>query len=254
MDVIIDTNIIRQDFQLGSRKFLLLFDYLKKAGSGLIIPKIVYDELADVYQRDLADKLAKYERSKTDLDKVLVGKSLIKLNIEVEKEVQSYLAFVRKRLKISEDEILPYKSHYLEDVVTRAIKRKRPCSDEGEEFRDALVWLTVLDAAVQSPQRMIVFISANTKQFATSDGQLHPDLSAEAEASNVVIKYYRDINNFIEDHAAKIDYVTREWLNETIPIETVNQHAIEFIEVSGEQRYLSGLVTAIRHPQVFSSR
>jgi len=50
MNVILDTNIYVQDLLMNSASFSLLLDYLNKTGSKIIMPQIVYQELAERYR------------------------------------------------------------------------------------------------------------------------------------------------------------------------------------------------------------
>jgi len=238
MNVVLDTNIVREDFLMNSSKFYILFDYLKKTNSKIKMTKIVYQEIAMVYERELANRLEKFGKAKRILESALIDSSIQDLNIAIANEVEKYLTFLKRKFRISDKDIVPYKDSYLKEVVERAIRRIKPCSEKGEEFRDALLWLTVLDIARKTDQKMLIFISNNVKQFASDDGCLHPSLLKEAENEGLTIKYYNSMSHFIKDHATKIDYITYEWLVSAINLDTINKHVTDMLEKLGEERLL----------------
>lgn len=235
MDIVLDTNIYRSDFFMKSKRFEIVFDYLKKTNSKIIIPKIVYQEIAVVYERELMNKLGKFNRSKGDLGSILIDRSFEKFDLEIKNETEKYLVFFLKKLNIKDSEIIPYKDEYLKDVVRRALQRERPCTEKGEEFRDVLLWLTILDIVRISKNKELIFISNNVRQFASENDSLFPSLKKEIETENLNIRYYRSLDKFIEDHATKIAYITKEWLMSVFNIETVNKYIIKLLDSKGDR-------------------
>jgi len=88
-----------------------------------------------------------------------------------------------------------YKDEYLKEVINRSIKRIKPCSEKGEEFRDSLLWLTLLYIAEASENKMIVIISNNIKEFASDNGSLHPKLKDEEIKKDIKKTTYIDTQN-----------------------------------------------------------
>jgi hypothetical protein len=190
MNVVLDSNIYCSDFFMGSKRFEILFDYLKKTNSKLIVPQIVYQEIAAVYERELLSKMNKFNKSFDDFGRMLVDKPAEKINVDVKEQSKKYLIYFLNKLNIKEEGIIPYKDEYLKDIIKRALLRERPCTEKGEEFRDVLIWLTVLDSARASNGKELIFISNNFHQFASKDKALFPTLKKEAENAQVGIKYY----------------------------------------------------------------
>lgn len=234
MDVVLDTNIVRQDFLMNSSHFRVLFDYLEKTNSSVVVPQIVYQELASVYRRELRRFLDQYGKAEASLQRLLVETRFDKPKLTVEDELDKYLAFVKKKLGLTDKKIVPYKDHYLPEVVRRATGRIKPCSDKGEEFRDALLWLTILDIARQRTDKMLAFISGNTREFASEEGTLHPCLVEEAEGEGLKILYFRSISDFVKEHATRIDYITKEWLLSASIVDSVSKHVLKAFEDWGQ--------------------
>lgn len=238
MNVILDTNIFREDFMMASSKFKILFDYLKKTNSKIILPKIVYEEIAAVYERELNNRLQALQKAQGLLQRALIVSDLQEPKISINEEVKYYLDFLKVKLELTDNDMIPYKDNYLSEIVYRATHRIKPCSETGEEFRDALLWLTTLDVANTSEQKMIVFISNNIKQFASVNDHLHPSLLNESESKGLKIRFYSSLINFIKDHASKIDYITDEWLASVLSLDKVNERLVDMLEKHGESELL----------------
>lgn len=226
MNIILDTNIFIQNFLINSKSFNLLIDYLNKTNSRLLMPLIVYQEIAEIYKTKLCERLEAYERAGKSLEKTLLDTELFSLIVDIPNEVDKYLEFVKKRLMISDKSIIPFREHYLNELVNRAITRRKPFSEKGEEFRDALLWLTVLDVAEETDQETLAFISNDTKAFGHND-QLHEALVHEADATGRQINFYNSIMKFIESHATQVEYITPSWLFNVINFEAYSDVVTE---------------------------
>ncbi|MBN2412421.1 DUF4935 domain-containing protein [candidate division KSB1 bacterium] len=214
MDIILDTNIFVADYKMLSHRFKILFDYLYRTKSSIIIPQLVLDELEAVYERELKNKINTFSIAIGNLERLLLESPFKLQDIQVESEVASYIKFFKSKLELTKEHIIDYQDSYLHNVMTRAIRRTPPCSAKGEEIRDAVLWNTILDIAAEAFSNKVIFISNNTKQFALHDNTLHPELMAETEKKGVSIEYYSSLEEFIKHHATKIDFISHEWFHE----------------------------------------
>jgi hypothetical protein len=199
------------------------------------MPKIVYDEVAATYERELLNRLNQFAKAKGSLTAALAKTRLPNIEIIPESEVSSYLNHLKEILGIKDGEIFDYKESYLHDVMDRAIRRKRPCTDRGEEIRDAILWHSVLDIAQESPDKTVIFISQNTKQFSQGDGTLHPDLLRDCSERAVTIKYFTSLDDFGKQHASIIEFINEEWLLASIDMDKVLGKAQKIVEGYAER-------------------
>ncbi|MFZ2384740.1 MAG: PIN domain-containing protein [Candidatus Omnitrophota bacterium] len=130
------------------------------------------------------------------------------------------------------------KDEYLQEIVKRAIYRVKPCTERGEEFRDVLLWLTVLDIARLAKNDELIFISNNIHQFSDGKNSLHSDLFKETENAKLQIKYYQSLDQFIEAHAVKIDFITKDWLSSVLDVDIIDKEIIKMLEMIGEEKLL----------------
>lgn len=236
MDIVLDSNIFRGDFLLRSKDFEVLIDYLKKTNSSIILPQIIIDEVKELYLRALKERLASYNKAATNINIALTDESKhLKLaEFDIESEVQGYEAFIRKKLSIYDRQILPYTDSFLKEIANRAIKRQKPCGEDGQGFRDALIWLTMKEYCRTCHEKQITFISNNDKDFGnTEKTDLHESLSNECEQLNIRINYCKNVREFIEKHSVKIDVFTAEWVENNIDFEAVNDMIKD--EINGNQ-------------------
>lgn len=242
MDVVLDTNIIVGDFLITSGQFDVLFDYLRKTQSKLIIPEIVYEELESIYKQKLKEALEEYNKSVNKLKNMLVDFNLDKHKIEIdfEKEVKKYKDFLFKKLILYLGSEVPYRDKHLREALRRSLKRIKPCNTRGGEFRDAILWLTILEIASKNKERGIIFISNNKKDFGSKESKnsLDPELEKEALERGVKIKYYTSLSDFISDHAKKLDFITPDWIKSKLSLDEINRQLLTSIDNNGIKKLL----------------
>lgn len=218
MRIFLDTNILRRDFRLASREFEMLFDYLGRTDARVIFPSVVLDELEGLYSerlRELTNGIGQLHATLVNPDEAL-GLSLSK--IDVVTASKAHRAYVLQRFGVQESDVLPYVGAHLPEVTRRAIHRIPPITKKGEEFRDALIWLAVLDEAEASDQKTAVLIS-DDRGFSENRGVLSAPLMQEAESRGVRVVLYNTIGDFIKARSEKSAYITSEWLEQEIVIE-----------------------------------
>lgn len=209
---------------MGSTPYKIL---IIRTQSTLIMPKLVLDELEAVYKRELKMRLQALSRASGSVDAMLVKVDYERPKLTIEEETDLYLKYLRKKLHLTDRLIVDFHDSYLRDVMDRAIQRARPCSSKGEEIRDAVLWNTVLDIASGTSDKMVIFISNNTRQFAGQNNSLHADLVSETEKRGVKIHYYTSLDDFVKHHTVKIDFITIDWLNEQIDHDEIYERAWE---------------------------
>lgn len=232
MLIVIDSNVIRKSFSLKSDDFKNLFDFIKKTNSKIIITQIVYEEIMNLYKKELQKSYEGYEKNFSQVNALLVEKQ-IPISIKIDEQVNKYKQYLLATLDFSEDEVVPYKADYLFEVTRRAINRIKPCSDKGEEFRDTILWLTLLDIIRSNIDEKVVFISHNIREFA-SEGketdELHKSLIKDLESLGGQLDYFNSLGNFIKNQSSKLSFITAEWLDNEVEIDMINIDVLNNIE------------------------
>ena len=243
MDVIIDTNIIRRDLKLNDRNFEILLDYLSNTNSKLILPSIVVEEIIGLYSRTLKERQDEFERAQKKLKSTVIKIDIADPpEINFDQEANNYLDFIHDKLNTSEANIIEYKNEFLPELVQRAIQRKKPLGEKGQQFRDGLLWLTLLDYAESTQEKRIAFISDNPKDFAEKgENSLNLELKEEADLKGVEIKYFKTLADFAKEHASVIDFITQEWLNDNLDYNVIEDLFDEIPERIDEDVIVDGL-------------
>lgn len=93
MVVILDTNILIKCPRMDSNFHKLLYDYLEKTDSHILLPKLVLDESKAVYKRTLHEKYEKYQEKGNLLNSLLISRKELE-SINIDKEVENFTSHV----------------------------------------------------------------------------------------------------------------------------------------------------------------
>lgn len=231
MDIIIDSNVFKRDLKLKDKNFEILNDYLSKTQSKVILPKIVLEEIKNLYKKTLKDNFNTYATSVAKLLSTLISpEEYSKLSIDVDIEATKYVEYINEKLNITSHNIIDYKNEYLPELVRRAINRVKPLGEDGQQFRDGLLWLTILDYASTTENKELIFISTNSNDFAEKNStNLHKDLLKECEERGVAIHYYLTVEDFIATQASKIEFINDDWISENVDKEKIEELFISIL-------------------------
>lgn len=230
MKIVLDTNILRQDFLFKSRKFEMLRDYLSKTDNEIIFPHVVFEETLSLFGRTLTEKYGRLIKAMDEYKKALLDKIELDLpKLKLEKQLKSFRKNIEKRLRLKKDYIIPLNKEHLPDIVSRAIKKSPPFFENKSEFRDALIWLACLDIADSEDEKAVILISANVKEFSGKDGKLHPVLVNEAKNRKVEVHYFLSLDDFLKTKASKVEFITEEWLTTNIDFKSLETYTIKNI-------------------------
>lgn len=148
----------------------------------IVVPEIVIREVANKHRELEPLTLEKYRRIASKVRALQGADALKAAPLAVSTNYESTL---RARLEASRVSVVPFPEISHEDVVARALVRKRPFDRAGRTgYRDALIWENVLQLAERAP---VVFAAANPRDFASdSDGdRLHEDLVDDLRAAGL---------------------------------------------------------------------
>lgn len=237
MDVILDANIFRSDFLLRSKDFEILLNYLDKSESKLILPEIILDEIRGLYSSIQNERIKDVEKASRNLNLMLTDKKdEIKVKkTNVSENLKKYEEYIRKKLSIKEQQIIPYKNDYLPEISKRAINRIKPAGDKGQGFRDTLIWLTLKDYCKSCEGKQLTFISNNTDDFANKEkNDLDDLLIDECKEDYIFIYYYKNLKEFVENESKRLDFYNEKWILENIELEDIFNLAID--DLNGRER------------------
>lgn len=238
MNIILDTNILRTDFFLKSKDFEVLFDYIEKTHSNLILLNIVLQEIEKLYDEELIEKRDALKRASFELNKLLHIQNSDKEQIDYGKERKIFKDNLLKKFRISEyNEIFQLDDSLFAKIVKRAIEKKKPFRSNGIGFKDTILWESIISYInTYSYHDGLIFISNNVKDFAdeSNKNDLHPMLLEEIQKFKTKIYYFSNIKDFIEKHSKPINSINSKWLDTNIDknlyLEKIKE-AVEIFEI-----------------------
>lgn len=236
--IILDTNILMADFLLKtSPSHIQLVKFVRRANSSIVLPQIVLEETEAHYQRQLHAKRLSLEKAMKDYQRI-AGSELDIPEQCFERTIDNYANYLGRQLW-GLLEILPYKQDYLDEVVSRAINRRKPCSSSGEGFRDAILWLTIIDFAKWYKSEPVVFITNNTRDFCDSDNRtLHHQLQEELTGLGLTIALYTSLSGFLAEHGTKTEWATKEWVLRSLAEKNIDGELVRSVTEINYANYL----------------
>lgn len=201
MKIIIDTCILYEDFRLTKTKMRELCEIAKMTGDTVLLPKVVIEETKNKYHEMLIAARNKISKDLSDVKRLTDSIHTTTFDSDyVENEFANYLlAFDAQMLKLGIKSIpVPDISH--ETLMMKAILKKKPFSESGNGYRDALIWESIKKFYIElesDSDLPIVFITANPADFCEK-GSIHPDLQSELKELGLAIDKVIFINS-IED-------------------------------------------------------
>ena len=196
----------------------------------VVIPEIVLEELLGLYKRELITRVSSAHKSIGELNQIIQDQLDWEVSVEIDKELEKYRNHLLEKFNSYYLDRLPYKNSYLQEIVQRSIQRIKPISAKGEEFRDSILWLSIIDYLKVNSRDEVVFISNNVKDFGNSDGtNLHQDLLEELNRNKVKLQYHRSLKDFLQDFAISVDFISKSWLKEKIDWDKLNENAIDAV-------------------------
>jgi hypothetical protein len=166
--LVLDANILIQSPRLDSASWRALRRAGEHGEVELYVPEICVVEAIAWWERAWIDKSA-------ELEKVVSGLRRLGARIDPRQSPEALTPesqedYLRSRLEQA-GTVLPWPDVAHEQLVRRAVNRRRPFNEQGSGYRDALIWEQVCQLATIGP---VIFVTANSRDFGVA-----PDLHAE---------------------------------------------------------------------------
>lgn len=198
MNIMLDSNIYLLDSRFR-RELVTLTQYLIPTSSTIVLSRIVQEETQAVFRRNLKNAIKSVEREGKNVKRYAEEFILPKIDIEV--RTQDFTSLVANfpaegqtlYIDLSPDDII--------ELTRMAANRTRPFNAEGHGFRDAAIWLTLVNHARRNPDVEVAFISQNTSEFSQrgNSSNFHPELVEQLDSQGIKnIRYYSSIPNFLQ--------------------------------------------------------
>ena len=202
MKIILDSSILIKDFRQIKGITTLLLENLQSLKYSLVVPEVVIEETINKYKEELSGHSEKVLGSIKAINKLrnVFWDDSYKPH-DILKLVKGYRKFLENHFKQYAVTILPIPNVAHSNLLSRDLNRRKPFSESGKGYRDALIWYSILDYA-ESHNGEIAFISSNTNDFSnTEKTDWHTDLIEDVKKLNnksVTLTYYSDTASFLE--------------------------------------------------------
>jgi hypothetical protein len=231
MLIILDTNVLIADPTLSSGPSVILLDYVHRTQSDIAVSSLVFDEFLAWRHRWLESQWHAYFRAANGLKGVLPPDMVPSEKPDLRAAAERDANKVFTRLGVRHSDLLAVSESHLREAMRRAVNRVAPCTERGEETRDAVVWQQVRDQVNEHTNQAVAFVSHNTKQFADGAGQLLPALKEELRSDRFA--YYSSLDEFAKQQAAHIEFVTEDWLTDHVSGDEITEAAVDQIRDLG---------------------
>ncbi len=203
MQIVLDTNIIFDHWQLDGPNFLVLEKLIRLNKCGLIVPEIVFSEVKNKYKEVLIESV----KAVDNLNKLITSEDKRIQCPDVDQLCKEYEDSLIKRLEDLRAERPSHTDIPHDDIISRSLARRRPFSkseksDKG--YRDTLLWEVIL-RKVANPDTTTFFITNNTTDFGTvsNEHQLHSDLLEDIRTQGLPegsVRLYTNLKQWVSDN------------------------------------------------------
>jgi len=231
MDIILDSNIYLSDVRMESIAFKNLFDYLRRTKSAIVMPRLLREEvlskhwsLIEAQGKKVAQAISALNRLRTDAtskdyfrvpDKRTERRSLMK-------KLRAPARHVAVRFYPEVDGV------DINDVFMRGVNRRRPANDNGEELRDVILWLIVLQYAAKEGKE-VAFVTGD-KGFWAAD-EAHDNILEDIEKRRLKVHIFHSIEDLVRHSAPQQRALSEDEAHRVFDIEQKYQEIRNRLEI-----------------------
>lgn len=238
--IVLDSNILIQNYAFNSHSMKNLLDFAQKTDSYIYIHKIVIDEVSMKIKLKCNDAIKEITKNLDELKKwgaeipeLNKEKIIINLlekflnNVSIPNGVSigaSETGNFESTIIVNRKILAPLDASDLDETITRLIKRVPPSKDNGEGFRDTMIWLNMLKYCKKHFNKCpVAFISANTKEFADGDRTLKEKLLEDVKLSGLDLEYFTSVPDFLKKYAEPIYGIDLNWIDSRLDMKEVKK-------------------------------
>lgn len=168
MLVILDSTVLFADRFLQGNDLRLLLNASREAEPRVAVTEVSVLEAINKVWENAEEALGRIDKGTASLKKLRALTADFVTDVTSTAVAADYERYLRQALKEHAVEVLPIPNIAHGEVVRRALQRRKPFDPEGQKgYRDALIWATIKQAAVDTGDD-IAFVSANHRDFADS--------------------------------------------------------------------------------------
>lgn len=196
--IILDTNIIFNDFFFKSSGMKKLLKFTRHEPVDLCITKFNYFEILKKYKDEIRPLVKKVKSTKSELIRLEASEIIDFENLKADMFTEKYkntfdIIIEENNIKIID---FPTSHNVTEKISLKYFNNKKPFDENKVSFQDAIIWESIVEYCNDNEPDNIAFISNNHKDFANKDkNSIHDDLAKDIQN----ISYYDSLSSFLEN-------------------------------------------------------
>lgn len=220
MIIYIDSNIFFDDPYLAKGNFSVLLEKVKERNGLIKMSEIVYSEtLNNLLSKRIKEAREGLQKSDRLITKYLAGSGLeekYRLPLIDDEEIKQ--SFQKRYTNLTDEggfEIINHdsidKDYLMKDLMNRALNDIRPFSKGKEEFKDTIIWHTIIEDIKKNNYKKCFFISSNDSDFFNKDSkdnninkEFHKDLLKDIP-TDVDLVPFRSLKDMIDEIERSFD-------------------------------------------------
>lgn len=287
LHAIIDTTELFDDLSMQGNRWRRLLHLCSQGCVHVYLPEVVIREATRHFRREA-------RRSSKALGDALAAARLAGLTVDAptpkevrdsfDQQAADYNAETRDKCRDMGVKILPLPHTSHDDLLTRAMAERRPFDNEGDGYRDALIWETALALIREArPEDVVLIVTDNRKHFGQKDSnELADELQTDlAELPNAPLVERRhgleavlsDVEGHCEEYVTRLaaesaqpslseqvrdsvlaacDHLAGESIAHVLPEEQMAQRGLSFNEVDLPELESPSLYNVDPDPETFT--
>ncbi|MFE4706908.1 PIN domain-containing protein [Peribacillus simplex] len=213
--IIIDTNIVFNDFFFQSTNMKKLLKIARREPIKLCMTKFNYEEILKKYQDEIRPTLKTLKNTKSHLAKHKINGLVNFEDLKVGTHVAKYQEFLDDLIQEYNIKIIehPTSPEISKRIADRYFQRIKPFDENKLSFQDAFIWESIVDYCEKGQPEKVVFISTNYKDFANSSkDKIHEDLEDDIYPYTE-FSYYMTVEDFLKNEEDELkDYFTENFV------------------------------------------
>lgn len=258
MIIYIDSNIFFDDPYLVKPTFSVILEKIRNSNGVIKMPEVVYYEtLNNLLNKNISEARDGLRKPDRQITKYLAGSGLEeKYKLPILDDAEITTSFHNRYDELTAEGVLEIinhntidKDYLLKDIMYRALNGIRPFSEGKEEFKDTIIWHTVIEDIKQNKYTKCFFVSNNNSDFfeqnsvdnKTRVASFHKDLLQDIPEGVYLIPF-RSLKDLIEETKELIESYNAESLTTVDSEEDVtSDHGLQ--EVNLNEEYVKSIVS-----------
>lgn len=205
MIIYVDSNILYSDPYLYSNRSSAILNKVNATGGKLKIPLVVHVETLNNLVKEVSEIKKSLSKNVRDVSKMLAGSGLLEsMDIPLFEEEDIRTSYEQRYQDLIESghvEIIDHKAmnpeELIDDLLYRALNYIKPFAAKKEEFKDTVIWKTVISDIIHNDYSNCIFLTNNTSDFYNDDNSLLHEHLLNDVPDSVSLITYKSMNDLL---------------------------------------------------------